>query len=170
MKQHYERIAAKTLALVSASILPNEEIKSSAPCVSDIGTTAFRGGSPRGVLVLTNRRLIFADTIYSGEGSRAEWPLSRINSVTLRRKAIIDHFEVNSGGETFLFLMNKSDSKPFVPQVNQALADSTLVSQESGQAGAPDLGESLAKVSELFEKGLLSHGEFVDAKKKILGQ
>jgi hypothetical protein len=171
MKAYYEAVAVKTLALISASIPSSEALLSSAPCVPILGlggTTVFRGGSSRGVLVLTTKRLIYGDKTYSGEGSRAEWPLSRINAVTLTRKAIVDHLVVNAGGQEYLFVANHSDARPFLLKVTQALSSLSSPSQESSTSGASDLGESLTKVSELFEKGLLSESEFLEAKRRIL--
>jgi len=126
-------------------------------------------GTERGALVVTSQRLIYSGGAWFGAGTNLEWRLQQLNGIASTKNLAFEHIEVNAGGAIVKFLVKYGESKPFVSKANQALSDLNTSSADSSiNAGGSDLGESLAKMADLFEKGLLSKEEFLEAKKKLL--
>lgn len=123
-------------------------------------------GSERGVLAVTNQRIIYRGTFLFGTGTNLEWRLGQINGIAATKSMLFEHVEINGGGAVVKFLTQYGLAKGFVQKANSALAasrpSSTAPSQDSQLAG------ELAKLAELFSKGLLTEEEFIAAKQKLI--
>lgn len=124
-------------------------------------------GTERGALVVTSKRLIYQGTALFGGGTRVEWRLKSLNRIAAAKSMMLEHIEFNAGGAALKFLVTYGEARPFVSVVNQ-----TIDSEPESKPETPtsvDLGDALAKLADLYSRGLLSDSEFAEAKKKILG-
>ena len=124
-------------------------------------------GTERGALVVTSKRLIYQGTALFGGGTRVEWRLKSLNRIAATKSMMLEHIEFNAGGAALKFLVTYGEARPFVAVVNQTIEGETEAKPETSASG--DLGDSLAKLADLYSRGLLSDSEFAEAKKKILG-
>lgn len=124
-------------------------------------------GTERGALVVTSKRLIYQGTALFGGGTRVEWRLKSLNRIAATKSMMLEHIEFNAGGAALKFLVTYGEARPFVSVVNQTIDSETESKPET--PSAVDLGDALAKLADLYSRGLLSDSEFAEAKKKILG-
>ena len=123
-------------------------------------------GTERGALVVTSKRLIYQGTALFGGGTRVEWRLKSLNRIAATKSMMLEHIEFNAGGAALKFLVTYGEARPFVSVVNQTIESETESKPETPNSG--DLGDALAKLADLYSRGLLSETEFAEAKKKIL--
>ena len=123
-------------------------------------------GTERGALVVTTKRLIYQGAALFGGGTRVEWRLKQLNRIAATKSMMLEHIEFNSGGAALKFLVKYGEARPFVASVNQTIEGEVDTKNEVSHSG--DLGDALAKLADLYARGLLSDSEFADAKKKIL--
>lgn len=123
-------------------------------------------GTERGALVVTSKRLIYQGTALFGGGTRVEWRLKSLNRIAATKSMMLEHIEFNAGGAALKFLVTYGEARPFVSVVNQTIESETESKPETQNSG--DLGDALAKLADLYSRGLLSETEFAEAKKKIL--
>jgi hypothetical protein len=123
-------------------------------------------GTERGALVVTSKRLIYQGTALFGGGTRVEWRLKSLNRIAATKSMMLEHIEFNAGGAALKFLVTYGEARPFVSVVNQKIESETESKPETQNSG--DLGDALAKLADLYSRGLLSETEFAEAKKKIL--
>lgn len=124
-------------------------------------------GTERGALVVTSKRLIYQGTALFGGGTRVEWRLKSLNRIAATKSMMLEHIEFNAGGAALKFLVTYGEARPFVSVVNQTIESENESKPETPSSG--DLGDALAKLADLYSRGLLSDSEFAEAKKKILG-
>lgn len=156
----------KAIESIRASLGSEEKIVASV-----LATRVERGnsGTERGALVVTNQRLIYSGGAWFGAGTNLEWRLQQLNGIAATKNLAFEHIEINAGGAVVKFLIQYGQSKPFVAQANRALADlNTSSAQGDSKSDGGDLGESLAKIADLFDRGLLSEDEFLSAKRRLL--
>ena len=134
-----------------------------------VATRAENGysGTERGALVVTSKRLIYQGTALFGGGTRVEWRLKSLNRIAATKSMMVEHIEFNAGGAALKFLVTYGEARPFVSVVNQTIESET--ESKPGTQNSGDLGDALAKLADLYSRGLLSDTEFAEAKKKILG-
>ena len=126
-------------------------------------------GTERGALVVTSQRLIYSGGAWFGAGTNLEWRLPQLNGIAATKNLAFEHIEINAGGAVVKFLVQYGEAKPFVAQSNRALSEIVSSSaQPESKSGGGDLGESLAKIADLFDRGLLSEDEFLSAKRRLL--
>jgi len=156
----------KALEAIKENLVPGEHILASVPATR---VESGNSGTERGALVATNQRLIYSGGAWFGAGTNLEWRLQQLNGIASTKNLAFEHIEVNAGGAVVKFLVQYGQSNPFVAKTNQALSGAnTSNSNSNHSAGGPDLGDSLAKTAELFEKGLLTKEEFLEAKRRLL--
>lgn len=126
-------------------------------------------GTERGALVATNQRIIYQGGALFGAGSRLEWRLQQINGVARTKTLALEHIEVNAGGSIVKFLVEYGEAERFVNNANKALSESTT-SQAEPKESSGNIAEELEKLAGLFEKGLLSQEEFLQAKQRLLSK
>lgn len=124
-------------------------------------------GTERGALVVTSKRLIYQGTALFGGGTRVEWRLKSLNRIAATKSMMLEHIEFNAGGASLKFLVTYGEARPFVAVVNQTMEGEAESKPETSNSG--DFSDALAKLADLYSRGLLSDSEFADAKKKILG-
>jgi hypothetical protein len=124
-------------------------------------------GTERGALVVTSKRLIYQGTALFGGGTRVEWRLKSLNRIAATKSMMLEHIEFNAGGAALKFLVTYGEARPFVSVVNQTIESENESKPETPSSGV--LGDALAKLADLYSRGLLSDSEFAEAKKKILG-
>lgn len=123
-------------------------------------------GTERGALVVTSKRLIYQGTALFGGGTRVEWRLKQLNRIAATKSMMLEHIEFNAGGAALKFLVTYGEARPFVSVVNQTMESGGDSKTEVSQSG--DIGDTLAKLADLYSRGLLSDSEFADAKRKTL--
>ena len=156
----------KAIEAIQENLVSGEHILGSVPATR---VESGNSGTERGALVVTNQRLIYSGGSWFGAGTNLEWRFQQLNGIASTKNLAFEHIEVNAGGAIVKFLVKYGESKPFVSKANQALSEVSSVSNETQPKSADwDLGDSLTKMADLFEKGLLSKEEFLEAKKKLL--
>ncbi len=126
-------------------------------------------GTERGALVVTSKRLIYQGTALFGGGTRVEWRLKSLNRIAATKSMMLEHIEFNAGGAALKFLVTYGEARPFVSVVNQTIESESETEPKPETQNSGDLGDALAKLADLYSRGLLSDSEFAEAKKKILG-
>jgi len=128
-------------------------------------------GSGYGILVATNKRLIFVDKgwIY---GLRVEdFPYDKITSIQYETGVFYGEIKIfASGNKADITQINKKQARDFAEYVR------ARISHVKGHASAPapaqtfsgDVITQLERLAELKEHGILSEEEFLTQKKKIL--
>lgn len=156
----------KAFEAIKENLVSGEQILGSVPATR---VESGNSGTERGALVVTNQRLIYSGGAWFGAGTNLDWRLQQLNGIASTKNLAFEHIEVNAGGAIVKFLVQYGQSKPFVAEANRALSEVSNVNSESQPKSASgDLSDSLTKMADLFEKGLLSREEFLEAKKKLL--
>ena len=156
----------KALDAIRETLGLGEKLLASVPATR---VESGNSGTERGALVVTSQRLIYSGGAWFGAGTNLEWRLQQLNGIASTKNLAFEHIEVNAGGAVVKFLVKYGESKPFVLKANQALSGlNSAVEQPPAKSDSGDLGDSLTKMADLFEKGLLSREEFFEAKRKLL--
>jgi hypothetical protein len=124
-----------------------------------------------GVLLLTDRRLVFYRKSVIGTVTREEYPINKISSVSLRKGVIFGSIHIYTGSIESVIKDCKNDRAQKMVDELQALMHKTEVTSSAPviihQAAAVDVSGELQKWHDLKEKGIISQAEF-DAKKSQL--
>ena len=124
--------------------------------------------------VCTNRRLFFIDRGMVYGIRQVQVPLERIQSIDHESKLLFGSIKVFDGSTSFLLRwVLKSSILPFIRATQKAILDykQNLLTRPQSAANAPTMGttaDELEKLAGLLEKGLLTHEEFQEQKKKLL--
>jgi len=121
----------------------------------------------QGILVSTNRRLVFIDKglIY---GLKIEdFPLNKISSIQYETGLMLGKVKIyTSGNIATIKNVEKSSARKFAEFVRDKLSqENENVSPKNSE---PDVLEQLEKLGRLKEKGILSKKEFQEQKRKLL--
>jgi len=126
-------------------------------------------GSGTGLLVLTDRRLLFVkDGIMSK--TTEDFPLSKVSSIQWSSGMTMGTVVVfASGNKAEIKNVQKDDGKAIVDLIRSRLTEGLpSTSAPSTEAGASDV-DQLVRLAELHGRGVLSDQEFAAAKAKVLG-
>ncbi len=121
----------------------------------------------QGILVSTDRRLIFIDKglLY---GIRVEdFPLKNITSIQYETGLLFGKVKIHTSGNiATIDQVDKATARKFAEFVRDKL--SRPAEQPVQQASQPDVLAQLEKLAQLKEKGILSAEEFAEQKQKLL--
>lgn len=121
-----------------------------------------------GILVSTNRRLVFIDKgmIY---GLKVEdFPLDKITSIQYETGLILGEVKIHTSSNIAIIdHVDKNDARKFAEFVRDKISKPTIdsIPQNNSQ---PNILEQLEKLGKLKESGVLTEEEFNDYKKKLL--
>lgn len=134
--------------------------------VNNIAQGTFNNG--QGILVCTNRRLIFVDKgmIY---GLKVEdFPLDKISSIQYETGLLLGSIKIHtSNNVTKIDNVEKTSARNFAEFVRDKLSQSKDDTTET-IISKPDILDQLEKLGKLKENGILTEDEFTEQKKKLL--
>jgi hypothetical protein len=157
----------KAIELIEGDLSDGETV------VASIKATRVEKGSSgaeRGALVLTNKKLAYYGAAWFNVSSRIEWRLEQLNGVAATKSLAYEHIEVNAGGAVVQFLVNYGEANGFVVSTNSAMADSKPAPLNQQASNPADNLQELERISQLFEKGLLTEEEFTLMKSRLLAK
>ncbi|MBS1648052.1 MAG: PH domain-containing protein [Bacteroidetes bacterium] len=144
--------------------LPN--ILASTEVVDNIAQGTYNKG--QGILVSTDRRLLFIDKGMLYGIKVEDFPLEKISSIQYETGLILGEIKIHTYGNIAkIENVEKSSARAFAEFVRNKLSQpketttTTTVSQ-------PNILDQLEKLSKLKENGILSEEEFNEQKKKLL--
>lgn len=133
-------------------------------------------GSGTGVLVLTDRRLLFLRDGVMSKTSE-DFPLEKISSIMWSTGMLLGRLTVYaSGNKAEINNVQKQDGKAIADAVRSRIASGGSSSAEqplesvTTTAASPDVYEQLRKLAELHVAGVLTDEEFAGKKQRLLDQ
>ena len=131
-----------------------------------------RYGKGIGILVATNKRLIFVDKglIY---GLRVEdFPYDKISSIQYETGLVYGEIKIfASGNKADIEHVNKKHAKNFAEYVRARISgvkEHASAPEDPAQASSDDVITQLERLAKLKEQGILSEDEFLVQKENIL--
>ncbi|VXC12214.1 Short C-terminal domain-containing protein [Flavobacterium sp. 9R] len=144
--------------------LPN--ILASTEKIDNIAQGTYNNG--QGILVSTNRRLIFVDKGIIFGLKVEDFPLDKISSIQYETGLLLGSIKIfTTGNVAKIDNVEKSSAKSFSEFVRDKLSQpkevitSTIISE-------PSILDQLEKLAKLKESGILTEDEFFEQKKKLL--
>lgn len=136
--------------------------------INNIIQGMYNGG--QGILVSTNRRLIFIDKGLLYGVKVEDFPLDKITSIQYETGLIFGKVKIHTSGNIALIdQVEKSASRKFAEFVRDKLSQpKETVVQVIQSSQQPDILEQIEKLAQLKQKGILSDEEFAEQKKKLL--
>jgi hypothetical protein len=133
-----------------------------------------------GILVATQKRLLFVDKGLLGGLKVEDFPLDKISSLQYSTGMLLGEITVfTSGNKAIIKNVDKGQTRTFAEGVRARIESRSAAAKVPGpppvstQAAASSnvsaLTDELAKLGALKTQGLLSEEEFAAAKKKLLG-
>jgi len=123
------------------------------------------------LITLTDKRIIFLDKglIYGLKQTIID--LDKVNAVSGSTGLIFGRISITDGAkERKISNVLKKTVKPFTNKVQEAIEHKKRSSISSNMTVDVDPYEKLEKLSRLKDKGIITEGEFIKEKNKILGQ
>jgi len=168
---------AKAVSLMSTKFGGKREIKRlpdhlhEGELVHRICTGSYGGG--QGILVLTDRRLLFLKDGMMKQTSE-DLPFDRIGSIQWSSGLATGKVQATvAGNKVEVTSVAKADGKALVDDVRTRLSGAASAAPGSAAAPAPavvvDEAEQLRKLAELRDAGILTEEEFSAKKAQILG-
>lgn len=129
-------------------------------------------GTDSGAIVVTNFRVLFSgNATLLGTTSEAQVTFQELNGVSSGRRTIKGgliqtYLEINAGGSVYLFNMKPGEES----QAQEAISKARSNNSNSAANLTPENNrlDALEKLSNLFEKGLLTREEFETEKRRLL--
>jgi len=137
--------------------------------------TAGTYGSGTGVLVLTDRRLLFLKDGVMSKTSE-DFPLEKISSIQWSTGMLLGKMTVfASGNKAEILNVQKQDGKMITDAVRARITRGTPAPSEEPApfaplASGPDVYEQLKRLGELHQAGVLTDEEFAAKKQPLLDQ
>jgi hypothetical protein len=143
--------------------------------VSEMTTGRFGGGT--GLIVLTDRRLLFVKEGWVGKKS-TDFPIEKVSSIEFSSSLLLGKVVVHaSGNRSEIDQVNKQDGKRIVDNIRARLsqpppqpAAAPAVAGQSDASTAPDPVEQIKKLAELRDAGVVTEEEFAAKKAQLLDQ
>jgi hypothetical protein len=126
-----------------------------------------RYGKGHGVMVATNKRVIF---ISKGFGGRvADFPYDTISDIQYEIGLVFCDITINTSGD-YAIIQNipKNDVKNFAEFLKAKIKGINESKQPSSDSDSDDVFVKIEKLAKLREKGILSEEEFSEQKQKLL--
>lgn len=125
-----------------------------------------------GILVATNKRLIFVDKglLY---GLRVEdFPYEKITSIQYKTGLIFGEITIfASGNKADIEQIEKKQARNFAEYIRARITESkdhAAMSAQNSRVTALDIADQIRKLAELRDQGILTEQEFLSQKRKIL--
>jgi len=121
----------------------------------------------QGILVSTNRRLVFVDKGLLYGLKVEDFPLDKITSIQYETGMVFGKVKIHTSGNTAnIENVDKNSARKFAEFIRNKLSEPkpTVITSKP----EPDVLEQLAKLGKLHESGILSEQEFSEQKKKLL--
>ncbi len=119
----------------------------------------------QGILVSTNRRLVFIDKGLLYGLKVEDFPLDKITSIQYETGMLLGKVKIHTSGNTATIdNVEKTSSRKFAEFVRDKLSQP----KESNVISEPNILDQLEKLGKLKDRGILSEEEFNDQKKKLL--
>lgn len=126
-----------------------------------------------GILVATQKRLLFIDKGILGGLKVEDFPLDKISSIQYSTGLLLGEITIfTSGNKAVIKNVDKAQTRTFAEGARARIESRSAASKAqatSAQQGASILADELGKLGALKAQGLLSDEEFSAAKKKLLG-
>jgi Bacterial PH domain/Short C-terminal domain len=142
-----------------------------------------KGEAQAGLLVLTDRRLLFVKEGMFGRGKTEDFTFDRITSVEFSKGMATADLKVMAMGNESKFNVNKDDGKEMTDLIRNrtsgaqrvapgAAAQPVPPAAGSVQGGepAPDIPEQIRKLAELRDEGMLTEEQFEAKKAELLSR
>lgn len=136
-----------------------------------IATGTYEDGIATGVVVLTDRRLLFLKDGVLFKRSE-DFPLHRITSVQWSSGPIFGKITIfASGNKAVITDVEKPDGLAICEAIRAQLIEPARPAADADRpAGSPDLFDQLAKLGELHKAGVLTDAEFTAKKAELLAR
>jgi hypothetical protein len=120
-----------------------------------------------GLLVATNKRLIFVDKGMLWGVKVEDFPYDKISSIQYETGIFMGEIDIfASGNKAEIKNITKAKVRPFAESIRARISGAPSSNQKTE---GEDKYSKLEKLAELKEKGILSEKEFEEEKKKLLG-
>lgn len=131
-----------------------------------------------GLVIATNKRIIFFRKTFIGTVTKEEIPVSKISSSSYRKGILFGSIAiVTSNNEAVVEQCDKENAKKFIDSVQKVISEHEssqrkvvppAIPQSANDKYAIDLNQ-LEKIFDLKQKGILTEEEYLTQKAKILG-
>lgn len=122
----------------------------------------------QGILVSTNRRLLFVDKGLLYGLKVEDFPLDKISSIQYETGLLFGTIKIHTTGNIAkIDDVEKASARSFSEFIRDKLS-SPKASTPAPVAAQPDVLDQLEKLAKLKESGILSEEEFAEQKKKLL--
>lgn len=122
----------------------------------------------QGILVSTNRRLVFIDKGLLYGLKVEDFPLDKITSIQYETGLILGKVKIHTSSNiATIDNIEKGAARKFAEFVRNKLSEPKSTSTPASNA-EPDVLEQLEKLGKLKESGIISEEEFSEQKKKLL--
>lgn len=132
--------------------------------IDNVVQGTYNGGM--GILVSTNRRLVFIDKglVY---GLKVEdFPLDKITSIQYETGILMGKIKIHTSGNIAeIENIEKASTRSFSEFVRNKLSQPTKSETNNSQ---PDILTQIEKLGKLKESGIITEDEFIEQKKKLL--
>jgi hypothetical protein len=124
----------------------------------------------QGILVSTNRRLVFVDKGLLYGIKVEDFPLDKLTSIQYETGLLFGKVKLHTSGNiASIEQVDKSAARKFAEFVRDKLSQPKQQAPVQPAAAAqPGILEQIEKLAQLKEKGILSEEEFTEQKKKLL--
>jgi Bacterial PH domain/Short C-terminal domain len=133
-----------------------------------------KGEAGVGLLVLTDRRLLFVKEGMFGRGKTEDFTFDRITSVEFSKGMATADLKVLAMGNESKFNVNKDDGKEMTDLIRSRTSRAQAVAPAAGSAQggqpAPDIPDQIRKLSELRDEGMLTEEQFEAKKADLLSR
>jgi hypothetical protein len=168
IKTHIESLglddASSLLGLKEINELP--EILNTDESIDNIIQGYYNKG--RGILVSTNRRLVFIDKGFLYGLKVEDFPLDKITSIQYETGMMLGKVKIHTSGNTAIIEnVDKNIARKFAEFIRNKLSEPKPSSIPTIKS-EPDVLEQLGKLGKLYESGIISEQEFGEQKKKLL--
>lgn len=128
--------------------------------------------SNNGILVATNKRVIFVDKSLLGSLRVEDFPYDKISSIQYKVGVMFGKMTIfSSGNKAVISQVDKKLARVFGDYVRAKITSKTehsSVPNSESKSQDNDVISKLERLADLKEKGILSEEEFIAQKKKIL--
>jgi hypothetical protein len=128
-----------------------------------------KGEAGAGLLVLTDRRLLFVKEGMFGRSKTEDFPFDKITSVAFSKGMATGDLKVMAMGNESKFNVNKDDGK----EMTDLIRNRTSAAQQAAAVPSSDQGDipdQLRKLAELRDAGIVSPEEFESKKDDLLSR